>query len=175
MQSIIYIFSLLPVAFILAVVIAGLCRRVDLYAAFVDGAKEGLQAAVQVLPYMVAMLAVIAVFRTGGAMQALQRILAPVFTFFGIPEEVAPLFALRPFSGSASLAMLDEIYRTTGVDSTAGIVASVLMGSSETVFYTAGIYCAAAGVTRTRYIIPASMATQVVALFASAWACQLVL
>lgn len=169
------LFALLPTFFILTVTAIGACRRVGVYDAFVEGAREGLRAAVDVLPYMAAMLSVIALFRASGGMDALERLIAPAFAWLGVPPEVAPLFVLRPFSGSASLAMLDEIFRTAGVDSAAGVVASVLMGSSETVFYTAGVYCAAAGVVRTRYIIPVSLATQGVALLASAWACAAVL
>ena len=175
MEKVTAIFALLPAIFIVLTIVGGMIKKVDVYNAFVKGARQGLATALRILPNMAAMLVAIGVFRAGGALGATEKLLSPLFSFIGAPQEVAPLFALRPFSGSASLAMLDEIFRSVGPDSFAGVVASVVMGSSETVFYTVGIYYAAVGVTKTRYTIPAAMLAQVAALVVSVWACRLLL
>ena len=132
-------------------------KGVPVYEAFVEGAKEGLKTAVTILPYMIAMLSAIVLMQRSGFLASLTQLLTPVFTFLGIPKSVAPLMLLRPFSGSASLAMLQNILETQGPDSRAGLVASTLMGSTETIFYTCGLYLGAAGVKKSRYAIPASL------------------
>lgn len=147
---------LLP-CLILLIVGTGLLRGVPVYEAFVEGAKEGLKTAVTILPYMIAMLAAIYLMQQSGLLSSLTQLLTPVFSFLGIPKAVAPLMLLRPFSGSASLAMLQNILETNGPDSRAGLVASTLMGSTETIFYTCGLYLGAAGVKKSRYAIPAAL------------------
>jgi len=147
---------LLP-GLILLIVGTGLIKGVPLYDAFIDGAKEGLKTAVTILPYMIAILSAIVLMQRSGFLSSLTQLLTPVFTFLGIPQGVAPLMLLRPFSGSASLAMLQNILETHGPDSRAGLVASTLMGSTETIFYTCGLYLGAAGVKKSRYAIPAAL------------------
>ena len=168
----VFIFSLLPVAFILAVVAAGLIKKVDVYTAFVKGARQGLGTAIKVLPYMIAMMMAIALFRAGGMLALVEKAVQPVLQAVGAPEEVGPLFLLQPLSGSAALSMLADIYARVGPDSFAGQVASVMMGSSETVFYTVAIYFASVGVERTRHTIPVALLASVVGLIASVWVCR---
>ena len=168
----VFVFSLLPVAFIFAVVAAGLIKKVDVYTAFVEGARQGLKTVVKVLPYLVAMLMAIAVFRAGGILPLVETVFRPVLKAVGAPEEVGPLFFIRPFSGSAALSMLADIYARAGPDSFAGQVASVMIGSTETVFYTAAVYFAAARVERTRHTIPVALLASVVGLIASVWFCR---
>ncbi len=148
---------LLP-CLILLIVGGGLIKGVPVYDAFVAGAKEGLKTAVTILPYMIAMLSVIFLMQKSGLLSSVTKLLSPVFDALGIPQPVAPLMLLRPFSGSASLAMLQNILSDQGTDSRAGLVASTLMGSTETIFYTCGIYLGAAGVKKSRYAIPAALA-----------------
>lgn len=168
----VFIFSLLPVAFIFAVVVAGLFKKVDVYTAFVKGARQGLSTAIKVLPYIIAMLTAIAIFRAGGILSLVEKAVQPLLQAVGAPGEVGPLFLLRPFSGSAALSMLTDIYAHAGPDSFAGQVASVLMGSTETVFYTVALYFAAVGVERTRHTIPVALMASVVSLLASVWLCR---
>lgn len=166
-MDIVFIFSLLPIAFILWVVAVGLMKKVDVYTAFVEGAKQGMQTAVKVLPYMIAMMVAIAVFRQGGLLTIIEGWIEPALNVIDAPKEVGPLFLLRPFSGSAALSMLSEIYTTTGVDSYASDVASVMMGSTETIFYTVAIYFAAVGIEKTRHTIWVALIASVVGLVAS--------
>ena len=135
----------------------GAARRVPVYDAFLSGAREGLDTAGRILPSLIAMLCAIRAFSACGLMDALSAFCAPVLAWVGIPRETMPLMLLRPLSGSASLAMLREILATYGPDSRIGLVASVMMGSSETVFYTCGIYLGAAGIRKSRHIIPCAL------------------
>lgn len=147
---------------VFAVVAYGLVKKVDVYAAFVKGAKAGLQTAVLILPGMGAMLIAIALMRQSGLLDGLTRALAPAFQLIGIHRDAVPLMLMRPLSGSGSLAMLGSIFNTHGADSQVGLLASTLMGSSETIFYTIGIYLAAANVKKSGYAIPAAMAAWLV-------------
>ena len=143
--------------FLLLCLTAGALRRVPVYDAFLEGAKEGLKTAWRILPSLTAMLCAIRAFSACGLLNALCGLLAPAAALFRLPEETLPLMLLRPVSGSASLAMLKSILHTCGPDSRAGLVASVMTGSSETVFYTCGVYLAAANTKKTRHIIPCAL------------------
>lgn len=148
--------DLLPL-FLLLCLGVGALRRAPVYDAFVEGAKEGLKTAWQILPSLLAMLCAIRAFSACGLLPALCRLLSPLTDFAGIPAETLPLMLLRPLSGSASLAVLKDILHTYGPDSRVGMAASVMMGSSETVFYTCGLYLAAAGIKKSRHTIPCAL------------------
>jgi len=143
--------------FVLFCIGIGAFRRVALYDAFLEGAKEGLQTAWNILPPMLSMLCAIRAFSACGLMDGLCALFSPLLSWVGLPPETLPLMLLRPLSGSASLAMLKEILDFYGPDSRIGMVACVMMGSSETVFYTCGVYLGAAGVKKSRHIIPCAL------------------
>ncbi|MDR1600168.1 MAG: spore maturation protein [Oscillospiraceae bacterium] len=159
--------------FILGVVVYGLIRRVGVYDAFLEGATQGLRSAVNVLPCLVGMLSFIALLVRSGALGAFAGWCAPALRLLGIPEGALPVLMVRPFSGSAALAMLEETFRRYGPDSVEGRAASVMMGSSETIFYTLPLYFAAAKVRRSRYAIPAALIAWLVGGVAAAWALRL--
>lgn len=148
--------ALLPL-FVLGCLAVGAMRGAPLYEAFLEGAREGLDTAKRVLPSLIAMLCAIRAFSACGLMDALAGLLSPTLAFAGIPRETIPLMLMRPLSGSASLAMLKAALDACGPDSRAGMVACVMMGSSETVFYTCGVYLAAAGVKKSRYTVPCAL------------------
>jgi len=135
----------------------GMAKRVDCFASFRDGAKDGIETCIQIIPAMVGLMVAIAVFRASGAMDLLIAGLAPLTAVFGVPESVLPMAVLKPVSGSGSLALLNDIFQTQGPDSVAGRIASVMMGSTETVFYVTAIYLSAINVKKTSYIIPISV------------------
>jgi len=135
----------------------GIAKRVDCFASFRDGAKDGIETCVQIVPTMVGLMVAIAVFRASGAMDFLISLLIPVTSIFGIPESVLPMALLRPVSGSGSLALLNDIFQNQGPDSTAGRISSVMMGSTETVFYITAVYLTAINVKKTSYIMPISL------------------
>lgn len=132
-------------------------KRLPMYDLFVKGAKEGMKVAVNVLPNLAGMLVAISMMTASGLMDALCDACAPVFGLIGLPAEVAPLVMLRPLSGSASLAMVEQILRQYGADSRIGLIACTVMGSSETIFYTICVYMSAVKDRRTGYAVPCSI------------------
>ena len=142
---------------IAALLIFALCKKVNIYKAFAEGAAAALPQLVNVLPYLAAMLTALEIFRGSGALSALVRWLSPMGAAVGIPKELIPLIVLRPFSGSASLALLRDTLTEHGADGYIGRAASVLVGSTETVFYTVALYFGSVGVTITRQAVPAAL------------------
>ena len=165
--------ELIVPALLCAVGVYGAHRRVDVYGALTKGAEEGLTVLLRVLPSLVGLLTAVYMFRASGAMDALGRLLAPLLTALGIPPECAPLLLIRPISGSGALALGSELMERCGVESYAGRVAAVMLGSSETTFYTVAVYYGAAGITKTRYTIPAALAADAVMFWLSAAAVRL--
>lgn len=155
-----------PLLFILLILI-GLIRRVDVYDAFAEGAAKGLPVLLRILPYLAAMLVAVQLLRDSGVFDFLARLLAPVTVRAGLPGELVPLVLIRPFSGSASMAMLRETFSRFGADSYEGYLASILMGSSETIFYEVALYFGAVGVKKTRFTVPVSLIAMLVATLVS--------
>ena len=160
--------------FIFIVLGYGYIKGVKVYDAFIEGAKEGLTTALRVLPYMVAMFVAIGIFRASGAMDVLIAFVAPVATLLGIPSQILPLAIIRPMSGIASTSMLAEILRMYGPDSYIGRVASTMMGSTETVFYTISVYFGSIGVKKIRYTLWAALLADLAGLIASIIICNIV-
>ncbi|MBE5802613.1 MAG: spore maturation protein [Clostridiales bacterium] len=142
-----------------------LLRRLPVYDLFVTGAKEGLRVALQILPNLAAMLVAVSLMEATGLTAFLCRICAPVLTWLGLPAEIAPLVALRPLSGSAALAVLEQLLNQYGADSRIGLLASVAMGSSETIFYTVCVYLSSCKDRRTGYAIPCALAGMIAGLW----------
>ena len=156
-----------------AVGVWGAARQVDVYGALTRGAEEGLGVLLRILPSLVALLTAVYMFRASGAMEFLSRLLAPLLSALGIPPETAPLLLIRPISGTGALAVGSELMERFGPDSYVGRVAAVMLGSSETTFYTVAVYCGASGVTRTRHTIPAALCADFVMFLLSAAAVRL--
>ena len=148
-------------------------KRVDVYTALTRGAEEGLNVLVHILPSLIALLTAVYMFRASGAMEYLGALLAPALERVGIPPEVAPLLFIRPISGSGALAVGSEIMDSYGVDSYVGRVAAVMLGSSETTFYTVAVYFGAAGIRKTRYTVPAALTADAAAFLSAALAVRL--
>jgi spore maturation protein B len=157
---------------LLVILLIGLWRRVPVYEVFLEGAKKGLRAAAETLPCLVGMLAFIGLLIQSGALAALTDACAPLLKGLGIPAGALPVMLTRPFSGSATLAMLEGTLARFGPDSLEGRVASAMMGSSETIFYTLPLYLAAAKVKKARYAVPAALIAWLVGGIAAAAACR---
>ena len=142
---------------IVALLAYALIKKVNIYKAFATGAADALPQLVSVLPYLAAMLTALEALKSSGALTALVGALRPAAQRIGLAPELIPLIVLRPFSGSASLALLKETLAQYGADSYIGRAAAVLVGSTETVFYTVALYFGSVGVTKTRQAIPASL------------------
>ncbi len=161
----------LLIPFILAgTALYALSRRVDVYGAMVDGGKEGLKTAVRILPSLVALLTAVSMLRASGVLDCLAEGLAPFLSRLGIPAETIALMLVRPVSGSAALGVGAELIRTYGPDSLIGRTAAVMLGSSETTFYTVAVYFGAVGVRKTRYAVPAALCADLAGFwFAAFW------
>lgn len=163
---------LIPALFCFVAIFA-IGKKVDVYAALTKGAEEGLTVLLHILPSLVALLTAVHMFRASGAMETLGALLAPLLQKVGIPSETAPLLFIRPISGSGALAVGTELMETYGTDSVIGRTVAVMLGSSETTFYTAAVYFGAAGIYKTRYAIPASLLADVVMFITAAAAVRI--
>ena len=157
----------------LAVALWGLFRRVDLWSALIDGAGEGLKVTLRVLPPLIALLTAVYMLRASGALELLGRLLEPVLSAVGIPAETIGLLLVRPVSGSAALSVGAELISTYGPDSPVGRTAAVMLGSTETTFYTVAVYFGAAKIARSRYAIPAALCGDIAGFIAAGWAVRL--
>ena len=151
--------SLILPGLIVLLLIYAYIKKADVYSAFISGALEALPMLYKTLPSMCAMMAALSILRKSGAMEAFTGAVSPALQKAGMPGELVPLFLLRPFSGSA---ILRDIFDTCGADSFVGVAASVMLGSTETVFYTVSVYLGSAGVTKPRYCIAASLGAAIV-------------
>ena len=147
------------------VCIAALWKKESAYDLLVEGAAEGLGLLKNIVPTLVILMTGISMLRASGAFDVLGQILSPVFSFFGIPPETAVLVLIRPISGSAALAVGAELMAQYGVDSQIGRTVAVMLGSTETTFYTVSVYFGAAGIRKTRYTIPAALIADFVGFF----------
>lgn len=165
--------ALLVPLLLAAVAVCGVVRRVDVCAALADGARSGGKILLSVFPNLVALLTAVAMLRASGAFEALAAALGPVLGRLGIPAETLPLMLVRPFSGSAALGVGAELIQTYGPDSPVGRTAAVMLGGTETTFYTVAVYFGAAGVRRSRYALPAALTADFVGFLAAALAVRL--
>ncbi len=145
-----------------------LWRRENVYDAMTSGALDGLKLLLTIIPSLVVLLTAIRMLRSSGALDALSRWLAPACRYLGLPPETLPLMLVRPFSGSAALAVGADLMRQYGVDSQIGRTAAVMLGSTETTFYTISVYFGAAGIRRSRYAIPAALAADLAGFLSAA-------
>ena len=148
-------------------------KKENSYDLLLTGGAEGLQMLVSIVPALVMLLIAVTMLRQSGAVDWISAALAPAFRFFGIPPETALLVLVRPLSGSASLAVGADIMHMYGPDSVIGRTAAVMLGSTETTFYTISVYFGAAGIQKTRYTIPAALFADFVGFFAAALTCRL--
>ena len=150
-------------------------KKVKVYEVFVVGAKDGFTIAVRIIPYLVAILVAVGMFRASGALDLLLHALTPMLTFFGFPPENLPLALMRPLSGSGSLGLLTDLVNEHGVDSMYSKIGATMFGSSETTFYVIAVYFGSVGVMRSRHAIPAGLFADFVGAIAAVFFCKLLL
>ncbi|MCL1817042.1 MAG: spore maturation protein [Clostridiales bacterium] len=150
-----------------------LARGVPLYERFVEGAAEGMSLILKILPYILAMMTAVAVFRASGAFEAISRLLAPVCGLLGLPVEVLPLALLRPLSGSGALGVTADIMQNQGPDSFSGRLASVMQGSTDTTFYILAIYFGSVGIKKYRYALTVGLLADMASFIAAFCVCKL--
>ena len=159
-------------SFVAGIPLYGMIKRINVYETFIDGAKEGVNLIVRLIPYFVAMIVAIGMFRASGGFTLLGKWLAPALSWLGIPIEVFPLAIVRPFSGQASNAVLVNIIETHGGDSIFSKMAATMMGSTETTFYVIAIYFVAVGIARTRHAVPVGLIADFVGILSAVWICR---
>lgn len=139
------------------IVTYGVIKKVEVYNCFVEGAKDGLKICLRIFPYLLAMILAVSVLREAKILDFITQISNPLLKYVGIPGELLPLMLIKPLSGSGALGVFTDILTTYGPDSFIGRVASTIMGSTETIFYTVTIYFGAVGVKKIRHTLWAAI------------------
>ncbi len=150
----------------------GLFRRVPVYEEFVEGAKEGFKVAVMIIPYLVAILFAIGMFRASGALDFMTEGLRPLLGAIGFPPEVLPMAIIRPLTGSGSAAIVAEMIEVYGEDSIFVKIAGTMFGSTETTFYVIAVYFGAVNIRKTRHAVPAGLLADIAAMFIAVYFVQ---
>ena len=150
-------------------------RKVKVYEVFVVGAKDGFTIAVRIIPYLVAILVAVGMFRASGALDLLLLTLSPLLNFIGFPPENLPLALMRPLSGSGSLGLLTDLVNEYGADSMQAKMGATMFGSSETTFYVIAVYFGSVGIMRSRHAIPAGLIADAVGALSAVYICWLLL
>lgn len=158
--------------FIAGIPLYGVIKGINVFDAFVGGAKQGFETAISIVPYLVAMLVGIGMLRASGFFDLAARLLAPLLSALGMPSELLPLALVRPFSGSASMGIMAELIHQYGGDSFIGKTAATMMGSTETTFYVVAIYFGTVGIKRTRHAIPAGLLADLTGVIVSVMICK---
>ena len=152
----------------------GVARRVPVYEAFIEGGKEGFQIAMKIIPYLVAILTAVGMFRASGAMDYMVSVIGPITSAFGLPGEALPMALLRPLSGSGAYGIMAGIMETPGIgpDSYVGWLVSTMQGSTETTFYVLAVYFGAVQIKRARHAVAAALTADVVGIAAAVFICS---
>ena len=167
-------FTMVVPLVIAAVAVCGMVKKIDVYDALDQGAGEGLGVTVKIIQTMVGLLTAVYMLRASGALALAAQALGPVLSWLGIPPETVALLLVRPVSGSAALGVGAELITTYGPDSLIGRTAAVMLGSTETTFYTIAVYFGAAGIVKTRYAVPAALCADMAGFIAAAWAVRVI-
>lgn len=147
-------------------------RGVKVYDTFIEGAEEGLQVAIKIVPFLVGMMVALSVFRASGAMEITARAIAPVTDRLGFPHEILPLMIVRPLSGAGALGVTADLMKTHHPDSFIGRLASIVSGSTDTTFYVLTVYFGSVGIRRSRYAAGVGLAADCVGFLAALYACN---
>lgn len=158
---------------VLIIPLCGHIKGVKVYESFTEGAAEGFTTVIKIIPYLLAMMVAINVFRASGAMKLVISLLKPLFDSLNIPEEVVPLFFLRPLSGSGSLSYVSQLLNEYGPDSFIGKLASTIQGSTETTFYIIAVYFGAIGIKKYRYAVTVGLLADLAGFFAAVFICKI--
>ncbi|SHI85322.1 spore maturation protein B [Clostridium amylolyticum] len=158
--------SIIPII-ILIIVVYGMIKGKKVYEWFVEGAKEGLGVCFRIFPYLLAMLIAVKVFRESGALNIFTKGVSPITKLIGLPSELLPLVIIKPLSGSGALGVFTEILKEYGPDSIIGLIASIIMGTTETIFYTLTVYYGSVGIKKIRHTLWAALLADFTAILAS--------
>ena len=172
MQIINFLSNIAMPIIILLIIIFGLIEKNKVFDTFLDGAKEGLGIVLSIFPTLIGLFMAIGALRSSGILDFFVNILNPILKLINFPSEIMPLALIRPISGSSSIAVATDIMKSYGVDSKLGIIASVIMGSTETTLYTISIYAGSVGIKKTRFVLAAALIADVVGIAVSVVICR---
>lgn len=158
---------------ILLVVANALKEKVSVFDIFLKGATEGIEIVLKIFPTLIGLFVAIGMLRSSGVIEFIISIISPITNFFKIPNEILPLAMLRPISGSASMAVATDIIKNNGVDSFTGILASIIMGSTETTLYTIAVYTGSVKIKNTRFIVIAALMADITGILVSIIVCKI--
>ncbi|MFZ5516642.1 MAG: spore maturation protein [Candidatus Zhuqueibacterota bacterium] len=174
-EKIITIVSVWSIPLLLFIIpVLAMKNKVKVYESFIDGAKGGFEVAVKIIPYLVAILVAIGMFRASGAMDIFVKIISPLTNLLGMPAEALPAALMRPLSGSGTLGIATELMKEHGPDSFIGRLVSTFFGCSETTFYVVAVYFGAVGIKKTRHAVPVGLIADTAGLLAALYICKLV-
>ena len=173
MKFVNYLSNLAMPLVILIIVIYGIRERNNIFDLFIEGAKDGLDITIKIFPTLIGLFVAIGALRSSGILDMIIHIINPILNIIHFPSELMPLAILRPISGSSSIAIATDIMKNYGVDSLIGIMASVIMGSTETTLYTIAIYTSCIKVKKTRHILIAALVADIVGIVTSVMICRI--
>lgn len=173
MHIINFISNLAMPMIILLIVIYGLKEKNKVFDTFLDGAKEGIETTLTILPTLIGLFVAVGALRSSGILELIIHFVNPILNVLHFPSELMPLAMLRPISGSSSIVVATDVMKNCGVDSPIGMMASTIMGSTETTLYTIAIYTSCVKVKKTRYILLASLAADIVGILTSVVVCRI--
>lgn len=166
--------SIILCAVMLLICFAGLAKKLKIFDIFLEGGRDGLRAAVSILPSLIGLTTAVAMFMASGVPDMIISAVSPATSLIGIPDETLPLALMRPISGSGALAVFKSIIDANGPDSTVGLIASTMMGSTETTFYTIAVYFGSLKIAKIRHTVPSALAADLAGFISSALAVRLV-
>ncbi len=157
---------------LLLILTMGLFKKIPLYETFTDGAKEGFKVAVNIIPYLVAIIVAISMFRASGIIEMIGNALNPVLMHFNVPADTIPIMVVRSLSGSAALGIFSDIANNLGPDDYATKLSAVMVGSSETTFYVLAVYFGAIGISKLRYALLVGLIADFIGIVSAIWVCN---
>ncbi len=160
-------------ALLIIILTVGIIKKVPIYEEFTDGAKDGFKVAINIIPYLVAIIVGISMLRASGAIEMLASAFAPLLSLLHIPADVLPLTIVRSLSGSAALGVFSDIANTLGPDSYATKLAAVMVGSSETTFYVLAVYFGAVKISKIRYALIVGLLADIIGILAAVFVCHM--
>ena len=172
MNIINYLYTIAVPMVILLIIAYGVMEKNKVYDTFIEGAKEGMQVVVNIFPTLVGIFLAVGALRSSGLIELIINIVRPIIEVLRIPAEIMPLALLRPISGSASMAVATDIISKNGVDSLIGLIASTIMGSTETTLYTIALYTSAVGIKKIRFVLIAALIADITGMLISVVICR---
>ena len=169
MSFLLYISNIMVPAIIFFVVTYGLAMKVNVYDEFVAGAKTGFKTVIQIMPTLVGLMVAVGILRASGFLEFLGEIIGKATVYVGFPSQLVPLAIVRMFSSSAATGLVLDIFKQYGTDSRIGLIASIMMSCTETIFYTMSVYFLSAKIKKTRYTLSGALLATVVGIIASVW------